>query len=55
MSICRIHGFKPRRVLTVYYSLRVAALRLVLRATLSIYVVDYLTYMYGINYFNKSY
>ena len=43
---CRILGFKPRRFLTVYYSRRVASIRLVLRATLYIYVVDHLTYMY---------
>ena len=39
----------------MYYSRRVAALRLVLRATLYIYVVDHLPYMYRIKYFNKSY
>ena len=39
----------------MYYSRRVAALQLVLRATLYIYVVNHLPYMYRINYFNKSY
>ena len=39
---CRILGFKPRRLSTVYYSRRVAALRLVLRATLYIYIVNHI-------------
>ena len=52
---CRILGFKPRRVSTEFYSCWVAALRLVLRATLYIYVVNHLPYMYRINFFHKSY
>ena len=49
-------GFEPRRGLTLYYPRRIAALQLVLRATLYIiYIVDYLAYMYCINYFNKSF
>ena len=36
---CRIQGFKPRRGLTLYYPRRIAALRLVLRATLYIYII----------------
>ena len=54
VSKCRILGFKPSRVSTVYYSRWVAA-RLVLRKTLYIYGVNHLSYMYRINYFNKSY
>ena len=47
---CRILGLKPSRVTTVYFSRRVTAIRLVLLATLYIYV-DYHQYMYCINYF----
>ena len=38
----------------MYFSRRVASLRLVLLATLYIYVVNHIPYMYCINYFNKS-